>query len=366
MTDRVKNVLVCGIMAFFVLAFSIATVIKPENEISVSERRQLATKPQLTGEAFFSGRYMDDFEEYAKDQFSLRDDFRTVKALVATKLFGKKDNNGIYMTEGHASALEYPLDNTSVDNLIAKLDAVYDKYMAGKNMKVYLSIVPDKNLFLAEKNGYPALDYNEMIDQVSEGLSYMTYVDIVNTLGIEDYYKTDTHWKQECLIDVAGKLKKAMKAESANEYEVKTLDNPFYGVYNGQSAFDLEPDIIKYLSNDIIDNMKVYDYENDKEISVYDMEKAYSKDPYELFLSGPISLITIENDKVDNKRELIIFRDSFGSSIAPLIAEVYSKVTLVDIRYMRSDILDRYIDFENQDVLFLYSTMVINNSETFK
>ena len=97
---------------------------------------------------------------------------------------------------------------------------------------------------------------------------------------------------------------------------------------------------------------------------IYDMEKAEGKDPYEMFLSGSLSLITIENPNAKDDRELIIFRDSFGSSIAPLLVEGYSKITLVDIRYLRTDYLDRFVDFENQDVLFLYSTLVLNNSST--
>ena len=96
------------------------------------------------------------------------------------------------------------------------------------------------------------------------------------------------------------------------------------------------------------------------------MDKAYGKDPYEMFLSGSLSLITIENPNATTDKELVIFRDSFGSSIAPLLVEGYAKVTLVDIRYVASDLVGRFVDFENQDVLFLYSTLVLNNSVTLK
>ena len=61
-------------------------------------------------------------------------------------------------------------------------------------------------------------------------------------------------------------------------------------------------------------------------------------------------------------KELLLFRDSFGSSIAPLLVENYSKITLIDLRYISSMILDKYIDFKEQDVLFLYSTVVLNQN----
>ena len=75
-----------------------------------------------------------------------------------------------------------------------------------------------------------------------------------------------------------------------------------------------------------------------------------------------MSLLRIENPHADTDRELIIFRDSFGSSMAPLLAKGYKTVTVVDIRYLSSAMLGRFIDFHGQDVLFLYSTLVLNNS----
>ena len=74
----------------------------------------------------------------------------------------------------------------------------------------------------------------------------------------------------------------------------------------------------------------------------------------------------MENTSSENSRELIIFRDSFSSSLAPLLAEGYSKVTLIDIRYVNVDFICSQTDFAGRDVLFLYSTALLNNSETIK
>lgn len=366
MTDRVKNLVVCIVMTGFLLTMTVVCIFKPQNQVSISERRELAKFPAINQESFLNGDFMEDFESYAKDQFPFREDLRALKAVVSTKIFGKHDNNGIYVANGFASALEYPLDEASIDNAAEKFNNIYERYISDKNMKVYLSIIPDKNYFMADSHGYPSMDYERLVNLLIQQLSFMEYIDIMDELSLTDYYRTDTHWKQENLTDIADKLKISMGAESDNSYKKKTFDKPFYGVYSGQSALNLKADTIKYLTNEVIEGMEVYDYQNDKEIPVYDMEKAYSVDPYEMFLSGSLSLITIENNMADTNKELIIFRDSFASAIAPLLAESYSKVTLVDIRYMRSDMLNRFINFENQDVLFLYSTTVLNNSETFK
>ena len=79
-----------------------------------------------------------------------------------------------------------------------------------------------------------------------------------------------------------------------------------------------------------------------------------------------MSLLTVECPNARTDRELVVFRDSFASSLAPLLLEGYSRVTLVDIRYLSPTQLGRYLTFTDQDVLFLYSTGVLNNSSTLK
>ena len=159
-----------------------------------------------------------------------------------------------------------------------------------------------------------------------------------------------------------------MGTNTASDYRVNTLDIPFYGVYASQSAKKIKPDTIKYLTNDTIDSAKVtyYDTGMPKKGDMYNMEKAKGKDPYEMFLSGSTPLVTLENTKAEEKRELVLFRDSFGSSIAPLLLDGYSKITVVDIRYINSGFLGGFVNFENADVLFLYSTAILNNSTALR
>lgn len=354
------------LMGIFFIITVLGTWFKPSDAFSDSERRTLRQFPELSMEAVLSGTFMSDFESYVTDQFLLRDGLRTVKAFFATKILGQKDNNGIYMVDGYASKLEYPLNVTSVQRAVDRFQYVYETYMKDTDVKAYYAVIPDKNYFLAEGNGYLAMDYEKLFAQVKNGMANMTYIDIVDLLSIEDYYKTDIHWRQENLLDVAERLQGGMGVEVKNEFQLKTLDYPFYGVYYGQSALPMEAETIGYYTNDVLDHCVVYDYQNNESTTIYDMGKAYGKDPYEMFLSGAISLMTIENPMAETDKELILFRDSFGSSMAPLLVESYAKITLVDIRYIHPDLLGKYIEFKDQDVLFLYSTSVLNNGETIK
>ncbi len=77
-------------------------------------------------------------------------------------------------------------------------------------------------------------------------------------------------------------------------------------------------------------------------------------------------MLTIENPDYNGTKELIVFRDSYGSSLIPLLVTGYSKVTVVDTRYISPKLLNQYIEFKDQDVLFMYSTLIINNSTTLK
>ena len=353
-------------MVLVLLGFFLWSLLKPADEISLSERRPLAAFPQLTGERILSGEFMTSFESYTLDQFPLRDTFREIKAVTARYLLGQRDNNGIYMENGYLSKLDYPLNTDSVDYALGRFRHVYDRYLADKDMDIYLSVIPDKNYFMAEENGYPSMDYEALFVRIEEGADFAEYIDITPFLELSDYYRTDTHWRQEKIPDVARRLAGAMDVTLNSDYTKMKTDSPFYGVYYGQAALPVSGEDLYYLNNDILEQCRVYDYETDAYLPVYDLEKAEGQDPYELFLSGPKSIQVIENPQGPRERELILFRDSFGSSIAPLLAEGYGKITLVDIRYISPATLGQFITFENQDVLFLYSVSVLNDSVTIK
>ena len=365
MKTNVKNKVVSIVLIVFFLGISLFSWFKPATSFSDSERRKLAQFPTASVSSIFSGKFMKDFETYSTEQFPLRDSFRQIKALVNKYVLLQKDNNDLFVKDGYIGKIEYPLNEESVSLAVKKFRYVYDKYLSETDAKVYFSVIPDKNYYLVEDD-YLSIDYDKMLSQVKAEADFMRYIDITHLLSLQSFYKTDTHWRQEEILPVAKEIASAMGVELKGEYDVKTIDNDFYGVYHGQSALPLPAEEIKHLTNSTLENVKVHNFESGKEISVYDMEKAYGKDPYEMFLSGSLSLLSIENEKASTDKELIIFRDSFGSSLSPLLAEGYKKITVVDIRYIHPNTLENYIEFTNQDVLFIYSTSVLNNSETIK
>ena len=178
------------------------------------------------------------------------------------------------------------------------------------------------------------------------------------------------HWKQENLQGTVEKIENSMKLNNDSmEYEEKSLGD-FYGSYYKEIENNVKADELIYFNNSVLENCKVYNLEKNKEEDIYNLEKVEeTKNKYDLFLSGATALTTITNESAKTDRKLILFRDSFGSSIAPLLAEEYKEIVLIDIRYINYTILENYIDFakyKDADVLFLYSSRVINKSGIFR
>lgn len=367
MTKKVRIIGFAALAAIW-LALIMGAWFGPTHDISESERRKLAQMPEITMDAILDGKFMSDFEDFTLDQFPLRDTFRRLKALVHYNVLQQGDNNDIYVADGYAAKLEYPLNESSVSGALEKFDHIYEKYLKDTDCKIYASVVPDKGLYLAAQNGYPAMDYDAMFAAVESGMGWAQYVDISDLLTVSDYYRTDTHWRQENLLDVSQRLCAAMGVAAFEEEELTGLavERPFYGVYYGQAALPMEPETIRYLTNDLLESCTVYNFENGKTTAIYDTEKLSSRDLYDIYLSGAAALLQITNPGANTDRELVVFRDSFGSSLIPLLVKDYAAVTVVDTRYIAVDLLEQYLKFDDQDVLFLYSTLILNSSNSLK
>lgn len=365
MKKRNKNMMYSLIVGVMFFGLTIFAWFKPVDDFSATERRELKQFPELSWETISSGKFMTEFEKYTLDQFPFRDGFRSIKAFTHFYVFGQSDNNDVYLAEDYVSKLDYPLSQKAMDKAVRKFTSIYETYIAGSDANVYTAWIPDKNYFLAEENGYPAYDYEELYMYLNEHLEFASNIEIQDMLALEDYYHTDTHWKQESIQDVAQYIGQQMGVELSAEYEMVTLDTPFYGVYYGQLALPIEPDQITYLDHLMFADCTIINHESGKEIPMYNMEKAVGRDPYEMYLSGSLSVITIENPNASTDKELVIFRDSFGSSIAPFFVEGYRKITILDARYLSEMMIGNFVEFTNQDVLFLYSTGVLNNETAF-
>lgn len=367
MNKKIRTVGICALLGLWLMLTALLWLGEKE-DYTFAERRKLAQMPEISASAIFKGKFMGDFEAFTLDQFPMRDTFRQIKSLFHYYVLNHSDNNGIYLAEDVVAKLEYPLNETSVSYATSRLQYLYDTYLQNTDCEVYASLIPDKGYYLTQSNGYPALDYEKMEQMYRNALPWAVYTDLFSCLSAADYYRTDTHWRQESIMDVAQTLCSAMGAAIPKEedYTPAMLDAPFYGVYFGQAALPMEPETLWIMESDLLDHCVVTDPLTGAQTPVYNMEKLESPDLYDVFLSGAQPILTIDNPAGNPEKELVIFRDSYGSALAPLLLQDYGKVTLVDIRYLHPDQIESYVNFSDQDVLFLYSTLILNNGRSLK
>lgn len=296
------------------------------------------------------------------DNFYQRETFRKLKTSVELDIFKKQDVNKIYKYNDFLVEQIYPLDEKSATNLTNKINYIKESYLNETN-KIYYSIIPDKNYYT--DNSHLKLDYDKMQQIMENNLNGLQYIDIFQDLSLDSYYYTDSHWKQEKLQNVAKTIAENMNfsiTQNYNEQKVAT----FKGVYAGQLPINTKEDEMKILVNDAITDANAYNYETKEQGGIYNFKKLTGYDKYDIYLSGATPLIEISNANNKTNKTLVIFRDSYASSLAPLLMEGYSKITLVDTRYISPKILNEYVNFENADILFIYSTLVINSSMALK
>lgn len=353
---RKASIATAAVFLAVLFGFSLLHLALPDREVSRSERRRLAQLPPL------SSGFSDKLEEYMLDQFPLREQLRTVNSLVRLYGLGQADIHGIYLQGGGAFRMDGPLQEKQVRHAAAVFSAVQEKYFP--SLPAHYVIVPDKNA--KAETSRPRLDTETMRGIVREALPGMTEIDIWDLLSADDYYKTDPHWRQERLLSVAAAICEALGADAPGTFTEKTL-SPFYGAYYGQAALPMAPDTLTYLESADTKAAEVTGPELDGAQPVYRPELLDGTDGYDVFLSGAQAVLTVTSPNVHNGRHLVLFRDSFGSSLAPLLLGSFERITLVDLRYISAARLADYADLSDAtDVLYLCSTAVWNNGGTLR
>lgn len=343
-------------IGFFIIIMSVGllSIIMKDIDISFLERRKLTTVTTLQKD------YLENMDDYLIDQFPFRNNLLAINTFYERDILGNSEKNNVYVIDNYLIDKNYPLNNNKVDSFVSKINQLINNNF--KNNKVFYTIIPDKGYFLNNSNDYLKIDYSLLLDKVKN--IDANYFDLISKLDLSDYYYTDIHIKQDSWLNLLPIFSNGLEF---NYSEYKYQENSYYPFYGASysKAMGSSPDELVYLTNDILENVSVKHLEYNYN-SVYNREKLGSIDSYDVFLGGASSLIEIENSNSSSDKELIIFRDSFASSLTPLLVPYYEKITLVDLRYIDFKYLNNYIDINDQDILFMYSTLIINNSNILK
>ena len=354
------------ILIFFGILFLIGliTLLLPDRSVSKNERRTLASLPVPGWDSIWDGKYMQKFENYLADQVAFRDGFCTIKALTEINVLKKADTNGYFMYDDSLYQLIYRDDQKNVLRNAQKFEAISREYFPGSD--IFVSVIPDKNYFLPKDTVYPTMDYEKIQKLIRQYMPVADEIPIFDCLTKEDYYRTDLHWRQERILPVADRILGRMADDHEPfyrkyVYDVNLATDKFTGGYAAASALAPPGESLFYLKAQHLDEASLFDYEDETVKGVYAWDKLGEMDDYDFYLYGPRALLNLKNSKWEGEeKNLIIFRDSFASSLAPLLLESYANVTLVDLRYVSVQYaMELLSGIEYDDVLFLYSANML-------
>lgn len=368
-TKKTSAIITTIVFITVLFGLTIMNLMSPDRVFSDKENRYLEKKPKFSFEKLVDGEFTEKYEKYVTDQFVSRDKWTQVKTLCELAM-QKKDNNGVYF--GKDGYLLGKHDDTDIDKVQEKKNINYlagfiDRYAQKLgNDRVSCMIVPTSGAILKDKlppyaTGY---DQNSLIDSVKSSLKGGTFVDVRDTLSKHRdeyiYYKTDHHWTSlgayysylEWCKDTG------IKPIKEDEFTWKPITEEFYGThYSKANFYNIAPDEINIMEPKEKKSYKVV-YNNGEKTAdtLYNDSFLSKRDKYSVFLSGnnPIVDITTENK---NGRNLLIVKDSFGHSFAPIAANNFENIHMIDFRYFSMSI-DEYIKEKNiTDILVMYNTI---------
>ncbi len=375
-TDLIKQMILNGKVlqvSFFIILF--VTFINNEwkliPDITNKENRKLAVKPTLNASRFFE--YPELYSTYTKDNYSFRNFFAFMHALLKSKVFhvsplpddvilGKK--GWFFDNEINVIRDFRKLQPQNPDLLFVASQILMQRknWLAKRHIKFYILIPPNKNRI------YPELMPDAYTEMKGQGVNYLdlmrdhlqrnadvTLIDPTPALLLaknknDVYYSTDTHWNlyggfigYRALIDVIKKDFPLLKPVEENEFHT-------------ESFFNSEGDLAKMCGLQDVYKRKEY------ALNFNDTSK-HLKNPE----SSSIDMHYVNNDRVDSSNlKLVMFRDSYANYLIPFL-----NLHFKEANYIWSyEFLDQVIESEKPDVVifeslqrFMSYALTIPNSE---
>lgn len=353
------------VFLIFIYGMALWFLFSPKTDYSSSEKRYLQKFPDANVEKVLSGEFGSEFETFFADRFPQRNTWVGLNAYT-TLAEGNNGASGVYNCKnGYLINKPVSTDNNLDKNVCAVVDFAK-------------TIDAPTTVMLVPSTGYIADDvlptfhdkYNddEDISKISSTLSKdkIGFVDLRERFkseyknGSQLYYKTDHHWTTKGAYTGYQELCKALGITPIDDSTLKKDSYPdFYGTTYSSSGFWLTPpDNIEIWSNpknsDKNISVKITEGANVKTSgSMYFTDHLKEDDKYPVFIDGNHALTEITNTNAKNGTILLI-KDSFSHSLAPFLAENYSKVVLVDLRYYKESVSDLVTTYNPEQVVVLY------------
>lgn len=373
---RLKQYKISAIIFLIILvALPLATIFSKKEVKSEMENRTLATFPKLSLKTIKDKSFMNGFDNYISDHFIARINWIELK--VDTELaIGKKEINGVYITD---NMLVEKLDEPNYQEVNNSVEAINNLAKRFTKPDYFVLVAPTSAGIYADSLPFkaPQVNQQEFIDYIYGSLSEdVSSIDIYNTLYASKdeyiYYRNDHHWTSLGAYYAYNTAiqKLGFTPISYDKFNIEHVNDSFKGTFYSKSLYNgIKADTIDIYTLDEsngIKSMTVNDGQSEIVFNtLYDRSYLDTKDKYGMFLSENNPIVTVKTN-VDNEKKILVIKDSYANCFVPFLAEHYSEITILDLRYIgvTSNNIVNINDY-NQ-VLFLYNASTIAQDENLK
>ena len=351
--SRFLTVLFC----LFLGGFLAVSVLLPDRDRSEMENRTLAQWPEFSWNALVSGRFTSDVETYLADQFPLRDGWTGVKARTE-QLLGKRSFKGVYLC---GDTLISKVDPPTLSE--KNLDEV-KQLSAQTEVPVYLGLIPSAAEVWKDRlpAGAESWDQAAFLRAAAElGLPMVDFQSTLTAHADEPiFYRTDHHWTTlgayygyAAVLEALGRGDELPSPES---FSPEIAGTDFNGtLYSTSGVHWLKPDTVEFWVPDAGLTVTSWRSGAPESTGLYDRSYLAKKDQYSAFLGGNQPLCVIENENVTDGGKLLLVRDSYSDSLAPFLAQSFSQVHLLDLRYYRASVAQYAEENGIDEIVVAYS-----------
>lgn len=263
-----------------------------------------------------------------------------------------------YIIDGGIYKKSIAIDEQTLISNIHALNAARARYFS--TSETYYAFIPDKSLFTKK----PALDHDRIVETADREFFAVYSISLFETLSARDYYYTDEYWRQECLQAAVNRLGQVFGFDiHLEEFDIRSY--PYTGKYARLSDKKHNDDLLFTLINLDTRSAQARDLLTGQSVDIYAPELLGGDSPFSIYLGGPRALTEITNPEAENDRRLIVFGDDFSRPLIPLLLHAYPEIVLIDLRHIGWEDLGAYLNFENADLLYLYSVAGIG-TQPFK
>lgn len=358
-----KHQKITAALFFLILAVvPLLIFLLPKQEFSQEENRYLADFPTLSLRSIADKEFMDGFDEYAADHFPLRTSWIGMKTRLE-HLSGEKEVNGVYILKDRLIEKVDTLDEENIRKSIDEINAFAARFDGSTS----LMLIPTAAEIYKDKlpKGAPNIAQKEQIDRIYGQVENVSTIDAYSSLMSNAqkliFYRSDHHWTSlgAYLGYSAASKQLGYTPVPIERFNVEHASHQFRGSLYNKIIYDrVEPDSIDlytYGNSSHVQKVDIFDGKDWTEVNdIYFRDYLQKKDKYSVFLGQNQPIVTVYTD-APNDNSLLIFKDSYSHSLVPFLALHYSKITLVDLRYLTKS-FENWIDLADyQQALFCYN-----------